>query len=333
MQAFAVRDQSQISEARRGALLLAQSLSASETVSGRIAITVTELATNLFRHGSGGEILLGTYEDPTGSGLECVSLDKGRGMDDVEACLRDGYSTAGSSGTGLGAVMRQSDVAEIYSRPGQGTAVLTRFELDATRTRAQIQVAPWGGVSLAKANEEVCGDAWSVHRDRNGDSVIMVADGLGHGPMAADASQQAVRLFQKHCDRSTSEIIELMHAGMRASRGAAVAIARLDAERSRVLFAGVGNITGTLHSTQGVRKMVSHNGTVGHAVRKVQEFAYEFSGTPLVLLCSDGLGTSWSLDRYPGLMTRHPTLISAILYRDFNRERDDVTVVAGRSDA
>jgi hypothetical protein len=151
--------------------------------------------------------------------------------------------------------------------------------------------------------------------------------------MAAAASQQAVRLFLQHCDRPTSEIIELMHAGMRASRGAAVAIARFDAARSCVLFAGIGNISGTLYSAHGVRKMISHNGTVGHAVRKVQEFAYEFSGTPLVLLCSDGLGTSWSLDRYPGLSTRHPTLIAAVLYRDFNRGRDDVTVVAARGQA
>jgi anti-sigma regulatory factor (Ser/Thr protein kinase) len=331
MQSQAVRDQSQVSEARRGALQLAQRLGTSEAAAGRVAIVVTELATNLVKHGSGGEILLGSYEDPTGSGLECISLDKGRGMGDVEACLRDGYSTAGSSGTGLGAVRRQSDFMEIYSQPGSGTAILTRFTFGTSPARPQ--PAPWGGLSLAKPGEEVCGDAWNVQRDRDGGWVLMVADGLGHGPMAADASQQAIRLFLKHFDRSTSNIIELMHAGMRASRGAAVAVARFDMTGRRVLYAGIGNIAGTLFSSQGARKMVSHNGTVGHAVRKVQEFAYDFSGTPLVVLCSDGLGTSWSFDNYPGLTTRHPTLISSVLYRDFKRLRDDGTVVVVRGQA
>jgi hypothetical protein len=124
-----------------------------------------------------------------------------------------------------------------------------------------------------------------------------------------------------------------MHSGMRASRGAAVAIARLEMAQGRVLFTGVGNIAGALLSGQGIRKMVSHNGTVGHAVRKIQEFAYDFTGTPLVILSSDGLGTSWSFDNYPGLTTRHPSLIAAVLYRDFNRGRDDVTVVASRGGA
>jgi len=42
---------------------------------------------------------------------------------------------------------------------------------------------------------------------------------------------------------------------------------------------------------------------------------------------TDGLGTHWDVDRYPGLLGRSPSLIAAVLYRDFNRGRDDVTVL------
>jgi hypothetical protein len=45
---------------------------------------------------------------------------------------------------------------------------------------------------------------------------------------------------------------------------------------------------------------------------------------------SDGLLTNWSLDAYPGLLTRHPALIAGVMYRDFRRGRDDVTVLAVR---
>ena len=54
---------------------------------------------------------------------------------------------------------------------------------------------------------------------------------------------------------------------------------------------------------------------------------------PLVILASDGLSTSWTLDDYPGLSQRHPSLIAGVLYRDFSRGRDDVTVLVGRQAA
>jgi hypothetical protein len=45
---------------------------------------------------------------------------------------------------------------------------------------------------------------------------------------------------------------------------------------------------------------------------------------------SDGLSSSWTLDKYPGLATFHPALIAAILYRDLSRHRDDSTVLVGK---
>jgi hypothetical protein len=74
--------------------------------------------------------------------------------------------------------------------------------------------------------------------------------------------------------------------------------------------------------------MVSHNGTVGHQMRRVQEFVYPWPAEALVILHSDGLATQWRL--LPGLAARDPALIAAILYRDFRRGRDDVTVLVAR---
>jgi hypothetical protein len=48
---------------------------------------------------------------------------------------------------------------------------------------------------------------------------------------------------------------------------------------------------------------------------------------------SDGLTSHWSLDAYPGLRLRHPALVAAVLYRDYQRGRDDVTVVVGKAAA
>lgn len=62
-------------------------------------------------------------------------------------------------------------------------------------------------------------------------------------------------------------------------------------------------------------------------MRRRQAFTYPWSPDAVVVLHSDGLRTRWRLDAYPGLARRHPSLIAGVLYRDFARRRDDVTVL------
>lgn len=332
MRAIAVADETQVAEARRGAVALARSLGFGEEDAGRVAIVATELATNLIKHGSGGELLVGTYDDRTGSGVECLALDKGVGMASVEASLRDGHSTSGSPGTGLGAIARGAHVTDIYSRPGLGTAILVRLRQGRPANVTGSPEPVIGAVNLPMKGEEACGDAWCAKAHDRG-FTLMVADGLGHGPTAAEASHAAIRVFLNDPTRPPADILANMHAELVSTRGAAVGIARIDSARREVVFAGVGNIAAVLATAEGTRRMVSHNGTVGHIARRFQEFTYRFEGAPIVILCSDGLGTSWTLDSYPGLTQRHPTLIAGVLYRDFNRGRDDVSVLVVKGDA
>ncbi|MDB5701278.1 MAG: putative anti-sigma regulatory factor, partial [Sphingomonadales bacterium] len=106
MRAVTVTEVSQVGEARRFASDLAALHGFDEQDAGRVALVATELATNLIKHGGGGELLISWFDDRTGCGIECIALDKGSGMDNVDAAMRDGYSTAGTAGTGLGAVIR-----------------------------------------------------------------------------------------------------------------------------------------------------------------------------------------------------------------------------------
>jgi anti-sigma regulatory factor (Ser/Thr protein kinase) len=324
--AIEVTESSQVASARRAAVAAANAAGLDETEAGRAAIIATELATNLIKHGGGGELVIQRFRDESGSGFQCIALDKGRGMADLNACLRDGYSTTGSAGSGLGAVQRLSDAFDVFSRPGNGTAVLSRL-LPGHQPAAPRKPPSWGGVCLPVKGEQECGDSWAIKQYGN-TITILVADGLGHGPIAAEAAGAAVASFELNHQRPVEDIMNRLHDALRSTRGAAVAIARIDLAGKFVDYVGVGNIAGTLISGGTVRKMVSHNGTAGHVARKIQKFRYEYTGTPLVLMHSDGLQTSWGLDKYPGLMTRHPALMSAVLYRDFARGRDDVTVVA-----
>ncbi len=157
----------------------------------------------------------------------------------------------------------------------------------------------------------------------------MVADGLGHGPDAAEASVEAVRVFGRFNGHQVPTLLDYIHGGLRATRGAAVSIARHDAAARKMVYSGIGNVAGVLAVPDALRRMVSMAGTAGFNARKIQAFDYPFE-SGLLILHSDGLQSNWTLDRYPNLASLHPTLIAAILYRDLTRGRDDSTVLVGK---
>jgi serine phosphatase RsbU (regulator of sigma subunit) len=252
-------------------------------------------------------------------------------MANVAQCLRDGYSTAGSSGTGLGAVSRLAGAFDIYSAPDRGTAVFARVGNNGSHARDRLET---GGINVPARHEIVCGDAWMARHTAAG-GTVMVADGLGHGLLAAEAAAEASRLFVGSWNNPT-DYLQRADGALRKTRGAAVAMAQIDLDRAEGRYVGVGNIAGTIIGGDGVggtRSLVSHNGTVGVEVRKIQEFVYPWGADALLVMHSDGLTSRWRLEEYPGLVVKHPGLIAGVLYRDHTRGSDDVTVVVARERA
>lgn len=325
----ALPDLSGVGEARRVAVALGTAAALGRSELSNLGIIVNEIAGNAARHGRGGEVLLRLVQAGagTGAGVEALVLDRGPGMANVAECLRDGYSTSGTMGTGLGAARRLSQAFDIYSGAGQGTVVVARVWSDDGALAKQ--TARTGAVCLPVRGETECGDGWAaVSKGRR--TVVMLVDGLGHGPSAAEAARTAVRLFYDHASRAPSDLLDLLHRGLRASRGAAAGVLEIDLAGACARFAGVGNIAGRIMTEAGTRSLVSQNGIVGHGVRRPQEFEYAWEADATVIMHSDGLTNHWKLDAYPGLLRRDPALLAAVLYRDFARERDDTVVVACR---
>jgi hypothetical protein len=239
-------------------------------------------------------------------------------------------STAGTPGTGLGAMQRLSSRLDLYSTPA-GTVVLC--DVGANGARASRGPAPTvGAVSVAKTGEDVCGDGWDTVVD-GPRTLICVADGLGHGQAAADAARAALDVFRANAGLGPADMLRRMHDALRHTRGAAVSIVELDAGRRLARFAGIGNVAGTVLADDSVRHMVSHHGTLGHDVRRIDEFSYPWPTGATVLLHSDGIGSRWAVDGYPGLLGRHPAVVASVVYRDFGRGHDDTTVVVAREGA
>lgn len=328
-----VMHESQVGHVRRQVLQVVHRLGACEVKAGEAAIIATELASNLVKHGNGGEILLSEVGEAEIFALEMHALDKGPGMASVNACLRDGFSTAGSAGTGLGAVQRMAGQLQIHSQPGQGTAVWVHFPLG---TDIPAPVPPkrfvCSGISVALKGEDLCGDSWDCRESDSGFQVL-VADGLGHGAFAEEASREAVSVFRRNGQASPSECLTLMHQALFKTRGAAASTVRVNSMERRMTSSGIGNVVMRVLRDTGAKTLPADNGTLGGSVRKVQEMQHLWEPDSLLVLHSDGISSRWDLERYPGLIRRHPGLVAGVIYRDFRHQHDDATVVVIRQSA
>jgi anti-sigma regulatory factor (Ser/Thr protein kinase) len=324
-----VTDPTHAGEARRHAALYAENANLGERECGALAIAVTEMTTNLVKHAGNGTIVVDAIARNGSSGVRILGLDKGPGIQNLTTALRDGYSTAGTAGNGLGAIKRLSSAFDIYTAPGLGTAILAEF-WPQTKGCEHLSPLDIGVVSVPIKGEDVCGDGWGVRK--TADSImLMVVDGLGHGILASDAAREAERIFAVTRSESPTPILQDSHDALKKTRGAAMAIASLHFERRLISFAGVGNIGSSIVTSSSSRGMASHNGTVGHQLHRVQEFTFPWNAESLLVMYSDGLKSSWDLKPYPGIWSRHPALIAGMLYRDFSRERDDVTVLVAKN--
>jgi anti-sigma regulatory factor (Ser/Thr protein kinase) len=322
-------DASQIGQARRRAASLAAAIGFSELRLGELSIVVTEAARNIATHANEGQLIVAPWMVDGEAGIDIFAIDKGKGIPDIDQACEDGFSTAGTAGQGLGAISRLADKLQIYSAPDAGTVLFARVFRDSKETGSEPEDRPIGAVSTPVLGETLCGDAWSASHEP-GRSVYIVADGLGHGPAAAEASQEAVRVFNEVPNRPPEFILKEIHGALAKTRGAAVSVAEIVHDDGVLNYAGAGNISAVCYYAGKTKSIVSMNGTVGHSVAKFQQFSYPWEKNSLLLMHSDGLTTRWNLDQYSGLASRHPALIAAVLYRDFIRGRDDATILVTR---
>lgn len=315
-------DESGVGEARRAARRAARELGLGQVEVEESAIVAAEASRNVVLHGRGGVLVLTASVD--GAALEILALDRGSGIADVGRALQDGYSTGGTAGQGLGAIARMASVFDVYSAPDKGTALFAR--MGAAPADGHFQAS---AVCVPTASERECGDAWAIEHPSE-HPVVLLADGLGHGRLAAEAAHAAVAAFRKSAALPAPRAMELVHAALRPTRGAAVAIAEALDGGEGLRYAGIGNISGALLGSPGVRRMVSMPGIAGHEARSIRGFDYEWTAGTLLVMHSDGLTSHWDLADYPGLAQRHPALVAGVLYRDFARGRDDAAVLVAR---
>jgi anti-sigma regulatory factor (Ser/Thr protein kinase) len=349
IQSMEVRDEAQVGAVRRAVHSFARNVAFTERELAELDIVVQEIGTNAARYAEGGGVI--HFTTPLGAepGIEIFYCDKGPGINDIERATRDGVSTGGSLGAGLGAIRRLLDEFEVYStvktkpparsltgqiarRTTHGTALLGRKWIAAAKLSPESHAATARRLGVwcrPRPGETDNGDAYFVRR-RAGQQLLAVVDGLGHGAGAREASDAAVEVLAAWQGESLEDIFRRAHERLRQTRGAVMGACVVDSRAGTFQYAGVGNVEARVLGSPHPVRPISSNGTLGARLGNVRVWSYEWSDGATIVLTSDGLSATWDIGDYPGLLAKSPQMIAGVLARDYSRETDDATILVAR---
>lgn len=326
---LSIRESADVILARSGCERLARDIGMEKVQAADVATAVSELATNLLKHGAtGGKIIVREINREGNRGLEVISSDLGPGIADIDQAMVDGYSTAGSLGIGLSAVNRLMDEFEIRSDVGEGTMITTRKWLK-----------PVSCLSLPKMDLSVFSRPLPGQR-HNGDAcfikryedkvVFAVIDGLGHGRDACEASQAAVDCLNNCYRRPFTEIFRLCHERLKKTRGAAMSLCRINIKDRIMTHAGIGNVDTRVYSSETAPRPFCINGTLGVAMRTVKVDEYPLPEHCVIIMFSDGISGRFSPDSLRGFLNLKPQSLARQIMDNHARDNDDATIIVGR---
>lgn len=328
-QSFDICDRSYGNMVKKDIAKMAEALGFKESHLGRIDILLSEMCSNLLKHGAvNGEVLVKTFHNGESAGIEIICADNGPGMLDPERMMKDGVSTYGSQGEGLGAIKRLSDEFELFSLKGTGTIILSRLFVSkpVSKTHDPLDIA---AVMVPKKGETQCGDGWAFQKSGS-NYVIAAIDGLGHGHEAHTATNLALQSF---LDSQNSPHLTLrnMHLALKKTRGAVASIATISLRENLVIHCGIGNISSRVISKESHKNLVSYNGTVGYVIPATfHDHQHVWNVSSFLVMHSDGIKSRWEASKYPNLENYSASMVAAIIYKDNARGNDDSLVVVAK---
>jgi Stage II sporulation protein E (SpoIIE) len=282
----------------------------------RVASAAGEMASCLLRYSRSGRIFVRLVERGDHSGVELLATDSCPGSDGMREIQ------------GVGDIASLSDVFDHYTVPERGTVMMSRLWsgglVPATNPRFEI-----GSMIEPITGEEVCGDAWAAEQSRTR-LVALVADGLGHGAAAAQASAAAVSAFRRSHEAPVEHIARQIHSALQGTRGAAIGVAEISPGAGLIRFCGIGNISARLMVSDQHKNLISQYGIAGYQARRIRAYEDQWPDGAQLVMHSDGLSQAWDFDGSPGILSHHPQMVASTVMRDAPRATDDALVLALR---
>lgn len=325
---FTASDRSYYAIIKKEVHNLALNAGFSEKRIGEVDIILAEITSNLHKYAKDGEILVGHFENNSEEYIELISIDNGPGMGDVQRVMADGFSSTNTMGHGLGSIKRLSDQFDIYSQKGWGTILLSRIYKIKPPARPKEKAAvKINAIVVAKPPETVSGDGF-YYKLSDQYVKLLVADGLGHGPEANLAVNEAVKAFKTCPYNSPTEIIRYLHPEIRKTRGLVGTVVVFDIKNREFKITGVGNISAKFLGPASNKNHLAYNGIIGHNIpNTINDQTAGFNEYNQMVLCSDGIRSRWELSKYPGILRTDLSIQAAAIFKDFARQTDDMSVV------
>lgn len=290
-----------------------------------ISLVVSELASNLVKHANGGTIRITTIESAERKGIQIESEDNGPGIVDIERALTDGFSTAGSLGTGLGTVNRLMDDIEFHPRTPHGMLIVCHRWQRPPSSAVFASPLQFGAATRGYRGQSENGDAFIIRQWEN-HALAGVIDGLGHGQFAQRASSTARQYVEAHFDQPLNNLFRGVGRVCRPTRGVVMALIQFDLVRKVFAVASVGNVEVRFIGDRPLHLIV-RRGVIGLNAPQPVISEHEWVPANILIIHSDGLKTHWDWKDYRDLAHEPASVIAQRLLSTLGKWEDDVTVV------
>ncbi|MBE9639674.1 ATP-binding protein [Salipiger mangrovisoli] len=323
-----IDDRSAVAVVRRLARRHGAEIGLPETRIDELAIVATEATTNILRYAERGRALIEGLRIAGSDVVSMIFTDRGPGISDIDRMFQDGESSTDSAGLGLGAIVRLSDTFDIFSSPEHGTTIVCTFGGRGESADTGIEAV---GLRVCHPGEDACGDDFQL-RQTPAATDVLLCDGLGHGPAAAEASAEVTEAAFAAGGLSSEpgRLMRQLTEQLVGRRGAVAALVHIAQPQMEMRYTGVGNISTLVIGAQGVRRMAVRDGRIGGAVTRGFEETVQLDSGDMVILHSDGLKTLREAHFPPGLLRKSPLLIAGFFLDRAFRGRDDASIVVMR---
>jgi hypothetical protein len=189
----------------------------------------------------------------------------------------------------------------------------------------------WGVAGRALGGADVSGDLHLVAPHAAG-LLVAVADGLGHGPMAALAARTAMTVLAGHAGGSVTELMTLCHEALRPTRGAVLSIASFDVTAGTVVWLGVGNVEGVMIRREGSAResrkaLLLRGGVIGHRIPPLRAATLSTRIGDVLIFATDGIAAGFAAIETGD---RPPQDLADEILRRCGKDTDDALVLVAR---
>lgn len=297
----------------------------------KMELVCNEIVTNQIKHAQGSGML--QIWDPVNAkqSIDIFGLDYGPGIENLEHAKKDGTTTTGTLGKGLGAIERLSGENAIYTmikdansvNSWHGTAIWSRFTPGKKEKKGVLES---GSYIRAFQDNFYNGDYIEI---KNGLGGLKWAhlDGLGHGKLAADAVVPARSILNE--ETCLEDKIASLSEKLKFGRGAVGVLGEIDASGKRLRISGVGDMQAYLIEDNERRAMNLASGILGRQHRSVVVNDIAFAQRAVAITASDGI-KSWNIETFPMLWRLHPQMIAFVMGNILARRSDDISLMVVR---